>query len=121
MMLVISSSSLRGTSRLLKRPESLSAPWIVAISSEASRSNLYPDQALIETVHNIAFDDKEVSIFEGIGTSNGNKDCGSAGMLIVWISSSDWIRSVCGVGGAYLAKRGRELHRRLSKEGVTEA
>jgi hypothetical protein len=43
---------------------------------------LYPDQALIETVHNIAFDDKEVSFFEGRRTSTGNKDCGSAAMLI---------------------------------------
>jgi hypothetical protein len=43
---------------------------------------LYPDQAQIETVHNMAFDDKEVSSFEGMGTSTGNRDRGSAAVVI---------------------------------------
>ncbi len=45
----------------------------------------------METVHSIAFEDKEVSSFEGKGTSSGNSDGGSAAVVIDEVPSLVWL------------------------------
>jgi hypothetical protein len=53
---------LFGKKHLVERPASDSAPWMEAISSEASRSCLRADHMLMESEHNIAREDKEGSV-----------------------------------------------------------